>query len=244
MTLFYIYLAKESEKSKRLLVYTKAVDPRKQCRSPLHILILTSGIYLVGSIYALSCREVYMSLLCGGTFISSSLYHLYGEQQYFNFDNIFATSLLMIYMWSLYLSIFHHSNALHILSGLIGLPLAVYLLIACGMPGKLEYSKKVYSGRYYYTCMRCQPTIYPTLHSLWHIVSGIGILISIWYFHWLKVVHLDYYICPYMYTGEVTLGSGCYFDEYDLLPVVPCIALILSLLININGNIIGVMPVD
>jgi hypothetical protein len=159
---------------------------------------------------------------------------------YFNFDNILATTLLNIYFWSFILSAWYRTGIFcyNIMCGIFGIPLAICLLVGCGMPGELKIMKDSL------LCCRCEPNRYKPIHSIWHLVSGVGLFIAAQTFFSIQKLseQLD---CPsYMFHGEIELGSKCYFDSSLQYPVVPTITFIISIAINIIGNEIGLMPVD
>ena len=205
------------------------------------LLVITSLIYAIAGAFAYYMEEYVFSVLCMITWVSSSLYHYYGEQLFFNFDNIFATSLLIIYGWSFYSSVVHHVLPTYAACGILGLPLSLYFLAASGMPGEIQILRQSL------TCLRCQPEKYSLLHSVWHIVGGLGLLLPSWFFHSYRKAVEPTHGCAHtnlFFSGPLTTGSFCYLDESLYFPVIPTIALFVSLLINLLGNALNIMPLD
>jgi hypothetical protein len=86
---------------------SKYYDPRPATspRRPwTHVLVVTSATYGAAGLYAAVCGQPHLAFLCVVTWVSSSLYHRHCEARYFNVDNIFATSLLVVFAWSMYLA--------------------------------------------------------------------------------------------------------------------------------------------
>ena len=133
-----------------------------------HYLIWTSGIYLVGAIVAFLYGQHHFSVLCFITWIGSSSYHRYKEAKFFNLDNIFATSLLVIFVWSMCLS--YTFSSFYFYFGVLGIPVAGFLLIYCGMPADIV---SVYRGTMCCYIREDRP-IYMVVHACWHIASGTG----------------------------------------------------------------------
>jgi len=73
-------------------------------------------------------------------------------------------------------------------------------------------------------CIRTNRPEYDKYHSLWHIASGLGPLLSIWYLE-----------------QSITMGQITSFTAYY---VIPSVAVIIGIIVNIIGNIYGVFPVD
>lgn len=228
------------------LTLENTVYPATQYRPWFDILVTTSLIYALAGLFSLYLLEHYLAYFSLVTWISSSLYHLYGEQLFFNFDNIFATTLLFIYVWSLISAYQFHSDPLHLTVASIGLPLAIFLLVYCGMPGDITILRDCLQ------CRRCQLGIYRPIHSLWHIATGLGICTAAWHFYQCRIGntgsvsnHPVSYCPSYFYQGgQTVLGASCYFDQKLEFPVVPCVAFAGSFAFNLLGNWKGVMPLD
>jgi len=88
--------------------------------------------------------------------------------QFFNLDNLFATSLLFTTLYSLGLAAWIGDRG-YFLMVVLGLPLAVFLISYCGMPARLHMCDRSGSGR-----RQCAGFKYDFWHALWHLVSGFG----------------------------------------------------------------------
>jgi len=82
--------------------------------------------------------------------------------------------------------------------------------------------------------------LYDTLHMMWHFASALGPIASTWLaytYHYSKLVD------PQQLNDGV-LGYG-YFDPYTkCFPIVPIVSLVCSVILNIWGNMSGIMPMD
>ena len=198
------------------------------------ILVISSLIYLFGSIFSFTQNQYYLALLQGFTWISSSLYHLSEESMFFNLDNIFANSLLLIFLWATFWSFFFNSYILT--AFVVGLHLAAFLFIYCGMPADLieESTTIKATSKLRGSKFRRQLNLrYGYYHSLWHIVSGIGPFLCTLFFQ---------RYCGDGITPGLVMCEG-FLDKYLVFPAVPTISLVLGVLANILGNIFGIMPV-
>lgn len=101
LVLFHPYLAKPSTFYEQPY---KMIDDGGSKRSCHDSLMLTSFVYLIGALYAFYYEMYFYTYMTVATFIGSLLYHRYKEARYFNFDNLFAQSTLLFYMWTIYLS--------------------------------------------------------------------------------------------------------------------------------------------
>ncbi len=187
-------------------------------------LILTSLIYLVASAISIWLEEFQIATLCLITCIGSTLYHLHREVRYFNLDNIFATSLLVIFMYSLVSS--YYLNQTYFLAGVLGLPVAAFLLVYCGMPADVTMDA---SGT---CCTRSSRPLYDSVHTLWHLVSGTGPVLSAWYFYSLRA------------QGERQFDDVDGAGLWEGAAIMPAVAVLVGVCINVVGNIAGVMPLD
>jgi hypothetical protein len=217
-----------------------------QYRPYFDMLVTTSIMYALAGFFSLYVQEYYLSYFSFVTWISSSLYHVHGEQLFFNFDNIFATTLLLNYIWSL-ISAYHFLvDSVHLTIASVGLPLALFLLVYCGMPGTITMLRDCLK------CRRCQPEIYRPIHSLWHIATGLGICTAAWHFYQSRLENERVIVstsmgcsqCSLFFVGKSVLGSTCYFDEKLNFPVVPCLTFVMSFGLNLLGNYNEVMPLD
>lgn len=226
------------------LTFKNTIYPSNQYRSWYDILVTTSFVYAFAGFFSLYVKEYYLAYFSIVTWISSSLYHLHGEQLFFNFDNIFATALLFIYIWSLISAYHYHVDSFHLSVASVGLPLAIFLLIYCGMPGNIVILRDCLQ------CSRCQPEVYRPIHSMWHIATGLGICTAAWHFYQIRLTNesinqipLSSCYAPF-YSGSTILSSICYFDPNLNFPIVPSVTFMLSIALNLFGNFQGVMPLD
>ena len=141
-------------------------------------MITTSLVYFLPSLYGVAVGEWHMAFLCAITCVGSSIYHRNREAVYFNLDNVFATSLLVTYVWSLYIA--YGIYEAYFIFGLVGIPVAIFLLIYCGMPAEISIGKQILDAPF--CCVRSDRPLYNSVHALWHIASGCGPLLSVWMF--------------------------------------------------------------
>lgn len=177
-----------------------------------------------------------MAFLCFVTCVGSSIYHRNREAIYFNLDNVFATSLLVSYCWSLYMS--YDSYDAYFKFGLIGIPVAIFLLAYCGMPAEIALTEK--TGSSLFCCVRSDRPLYNSVHAVWHLASGCGPLLSVWLFATLSQAH-DRQDGS---SQRMVMGSVDGLFGWPALPLVPSVALICGVLLNVTGNILGVMPME
>ncbi len=192
-------------------------------------LIWTSAVYFIAGVFALCLDEYEISTLCFVTFSGSTLYHRNREIKFFNLDNIFATSLLVIYSCSLASSFSVCKE--YFLLGVFGLPVAAFLLVYCGMPADVALNS---TGS---VCTRNGRSLYDNIHTLWHVVSGIGPVMSVWYLYSIK--NGDSFL-----VGVPTLvDSTHWYTSFDS-SIMPTVAVGIGVVINLAGNIAGIMPLD
>jgi hypothetical protein len=193
-------------------------------RSFWHASVWTSYIYGIAGLLAIALNQGALGSLCLWTCLSSTVYHLNCESRYFNQDNIFATSLMVTFVRTMYVC-FHDNESPWsfeiFAAGMLGLPVALFLLVYCGMPAEVEFDKSKDC-----LCRRDRP-LYNYVHSIWHIVSAAGPFLSVIYF-----------------ATAPSAPAGAYLDPYELVPIVPASALLISLSINLLGNYLGIMPLD
>ena len=250
--------------------------PQIQKRYYDDLLVTTSYMYFLPFFYGLYTSEYVFAFQCMITGMSSTLYHVNGEQLYFNMDNIFATSLSLIYLLSLFMAFIIVSKVisdeqillnsssnfnfklildmlkdendeishmfyftLYFLIGLLGIPLSAYLLVACGMPGKIIIDFKLHH------CYRCQPKEYKFLHSIWHGVSSFGLMTTVWF---LREIHSKTSNIFSITSSSSNTSLVEYITLYLIEPqnflIVTFISLCISISINCYGNIKGIMPLD
>lgn len=185
-------------------------------------LVWSSYVYGVAGLYSFHLGQYAFGTLqvvtCGG----STLYHLRKEAVYFNLDNTFASSLLFLTIYAGGLAI-HVEDWTHCVATMMGLPIAAFLIIFCGMPATLAREHKHGPG-----FRQCAGAQYDTWHTAWHFVSGLGTMVTchFFHFHW-----------PHLQCGGPNIGA------LPHLPLVPTACLSLALAMNIMGNLGGVMPV-
>lgn len=177
-------------------------------------LILTSLVYTSAGCYALYKLQLEFAFLCGVTSIGSILYHYNRESRFFNMDNIFATSLLVVFLYSLFLS--YYQNEVYFQIGIPGIFTALFLFQYCGDPALITLDKLN-------CCYRSELPIYNLYHTLWHIASGVGPFMSIYFFDTIPDSYLKHH------------------DRYVLLYT---LALLFGVFVNTLGNYFKVIPFD
>lgn len=177
--------------------------------------------------------------------MGSTIYHRNREAVYFNIDNVFATSLLVAYGWSLYLSYGIYDE--YFAFGLIGIPVAIFLLVYCGMPAEISIVNGSTSQSF--CCTRSDRPLYNSVHAVWHLASGCGPILSVWLFAALSQEHSARMILnggvgtEHMVMGSVqSLEWRVWFPLS--LPVVPTVALLAGVALNATGNLLGIMPME
>jgi hypothetical protein len=138
--------------------------------------------------------------------------------------------------------------------GTLGIGVAAFLLVYCGMPAEISVVRETPDVCCY---LRSDRKLYNIVHSLWHLASGCGPVLSTWLFMHIATnqLHIDHFFTPAkqiisfgplsLYRGQdVVIGLPYYLDPYQWLPVVPTVALIISAIINLFGNLIGIMPLN
>ncbi|GAB5033510.1 Hypothetical protein NocV09_01400440 [Nannochloropsis oceanica] len=214
-------------------------------------LVWSSYVYGLAGLYSLYLGQYAFGTLQLVTCCGSTLYHLRKEAVFFNFDNTFASSLLLLTLYAGGLSI-HVQDWAHLVATILGLPIAVFLIIFCGMPASLAREPghgtgargAVGSGTGCLPCSEaarsgpdlgrpgfrlCAGAQYDDWHTAWHVVSGAGTVVTASFFqhHW-----------PGLQCGGPNFGGG-----FPHLPVVPTACVVLALGMNMVGNMAGIMPV-
>jgi len=127
---------------------------------------------------------------------------------------------------------------LHLFAGVVGIPVAAFLIVYCGMPADIMPSPAVNSSTLMFLCCQRQDRpLYNAVHALWHLVSGVGPLASVWLFHRLALSNGDL-------TYVMGLPPARSLDPWHTLPLVPTAALLAGVAVNVAGNLAGVMPLD
>ena len=118
-----------------------------------------SSIALVG-ILAIYYNESIFGVMLIFTSICSATYHYHNEGMYFNADNILATAVGIIYLYTLFISFMHYDeNEILCISGTLGLFLAAFLLVYCGMPAIIHMQNGC--------CIRNPNPMYALIHTMW-----------------------------------------------------------------------------
>ncbi len=193
-------------------------------------LIVTSLIYLAAAIFAIYLGENYIATLCTFTCAGSVLYHRNYEMRFFNLDNIFATSLVVVFSYTL-LSAFYVCQEFFI-AGVLGLPLASFLLVYCGMPADITLNEDNSC------CVRKSRPMYDMVHTLWHLVSGAGPLLSVLYFHSLRSG--QHSLLGFAMERSPSHPQWSASDAFAMALSAVCA----GVLVNVAGNLIGIMPLD
>jgi hypothetical protein len=196
-------------------------------------LVTTSVVYLCAALVALYYRQVDIALNCCVTFIGSSAYHRYREMAFFNLDNIFATSLLVVFAYTLCSAYYHHEVVFTL--GFLGTPVALFLLAYCGSPAEITLQKTLPSDQL--CCMRMGRPLYDAVHNMWHLISGGGPILAVWYFDYLVRSNLVYKVVYYNPFTQVA-------ESVSHLTVLPFVALAVGLVVNLLGNYYGIMPLE
>lgn len=215
--------------------------------------ILSGLIYLSGSFYALYHSQYDISILCFLTWFSSSIYHLTHESRFFNLDFTFAFAMALIFLWTMFLSapeiylwafgidslsatsLLRTSSGCrpsepHFLMGLSGIPLGIFLFVACGHPADIVPAKSV-DGKLKDECLcRQDNPMYNKLHPIWHIVSGLAPVLCIHFYSSMCAAS-----SPVMGIIDVNVLSM-------RVPTVPALSLAVSLGFNLLANVAGIMP--
>lgn len=276
---FWPYLKKPS----KYLRYSKKDDISSLIRPYSHELMVSSFVYLLAGALSAYLNQKHMAFLCATTCVTSLLYHRFREGRYFNIDNIFASALMFVFLISMAQS--YGTNELYFMFGVLGIPVAAFLIVYCGMPADISVVSP-------WCCVRTDRPLYDLWHTYWHLASGSGLFVTAWFYSQTaaaaatsgastvsmdlsflsldgssssskdtyvyspseaynqNISHLDSLpflplnslLCPF--EGESVMGSSCYIDQYFIFPIVPVVALCGGILVNLLGNMSGVMPID
>ena len=164
----------------------------------------------MAGIYAFLKGQFEFSFLCGVTSLGSITYHFNKESRFFNMDNIFAVSLLVVFLNSLVLSFYY--NEVYFQVGLVGIFTAGFLIYYCGDPAIITFDK-------FNCCYRSESSVYNLYHNIWHLASGVGPFMSVYFF---DTIHQSYHQNIRLYLIAIILGVfinsiGNYFQyiPYD-----------------------------
>jgi len=243
LSMFFLrYLQKESKYKRYFLTNCNRLWIDK--------LVITSTVYALASVYALVSNQNQFSLMCLMTSIGSTLYHLSSETMYFNLDNIFATSLFLVFLYTLVSSYYHHEMYFHL--GMVGLPVSLFLLVHCGMPADIVINYCSEDSNRIKYCTRTNRHHYELLHNVWHLASCVGPFMTIWYMNYIETQILvneddvDEGFAAYNAdSDQVTFTSiGSMVHTTDIFKYLHYISILISILINVICNYVGIMPVD
>lgn len=215
----YLLRSSKYRRDSALGCVLEASDKR---RSLTDMLVWTSFVYVLPSVYGLYAHQYGIAALQLMTTIGSTLFHLTRETKCFNLDNVFATSLLLTTVWALFLAATQGVWWYVAVVGLGG-PFAIFCIVRCGMPGLVCRHPSGHG-----LCRMSNPE-YDFFHMLWHLSSGLGTLISIHYFE---------------VNFPAEEAGGGWFHYFPDIPVVPTVCLAISALINLYGNRVGMMPLE
>lgn len=235
VAVFFPYLRKSSR--------YRAVCRGLLYRSWSDKLVWSSAVYGAAGLFALLEGQFQFAFIAFATCTGSTLYHLNRETRFFNLDNIFATAMMFMFLWTLYDAFSSDDNLLYLLLGGLGLPVALFLLKYCGMPADIIAADKqplrqsgsaagdscsgtvllaASSSALTLCCIRDSREEYDLYHTLWHFASGAGPVMAV------------------LYVSRCSDSSGVMHFEQAL----PYYALLLAVGINLLGNYYGIMPLD
>ena len=196
-------------------------------RNVLDKLVVTSFSYALVGILAVYYNEPIFAIMLVFTSICSATYHYHYEGIYFNADNILATSVAVIFIRTLILSfMYYDDNEILCITGTVGLFIAAFLLVYCGMPAVITELNGC--------SVRNINPAYALIHSVWHLISGFGPLFSILTLQNLKQNDII--------SKSSILGSDYYI--LDFFPFWPTVSILIGILVNGLGNSMGIMPVN
>jgi small-conductance mechanosensitive channel len=144
--------------------------------------------------------------------------------KYFNLDSIFATSLIIVYIYTFYKSETEF-DILHSI-GIFCLALAVILFVLCGMPAQILFDE--ITGC---CCGRIEQKKYYHYHWLWHVLSSLAPILSVQY---IKSIEKN------LNKDDINVLND-FENTYNVK--LPTVSLLFGLVVNIIGNISGIMPV-
>ena len=102
--------------------------------------ILVSNLsYFLASLFGFYFRQYEIAMLCGCTWLSSAFYHYSREAMFFNIDCTFASSLVVIFGYTIFLSYENFvsveqdiEKVIYLYVTVILMPLAIYFFKECG----------------------------------------------------------------------------------------------------------------
>lgn len=209
-------------------------------RSWHHHFMTSSLIYLGGAIAAAICGYHYMTFLCSLTVLGSMLYHRHREGQFFNMDNIFATNKLFLWIYVIAHAFDHWFD--FAIMGVLSWPLFAGVFIYCGDPseiisfapteGKPAASASSISLLEGLCCTRNDRPIYLVWHTVWHLISGMGPILSVIYLHFFPLTeeHHPYLAsmtpwgitpeqCLFIYTLGLSIAGNIFLNFLSIGPM-------------------------
>lgn len=218
---------------------------------------LSALVYLAGAAYAAVHDQVDMAMICVGTFLSCSAYHLSHESMFFNLDFLFASASGFIFLWTLYLAAPLGDWNTHLYVdcctpdimytqyGILAIPLGLLLFIGCGLPAEISEMKAQSvekaggsTSPYLQLCTHCRgdSAIYNWVHPLWHLLSGAAPLLCVHFFAHQCDTSPQFH--------NYTMGVAPIQFGVVTVPTVPLCSLATALALNLLGNAIGIMPIQ
>lgn len=146
----------------------------------------------------------------------ATTYHIHRESAYFNFDNIFATALFVLYSYTWLSS--YRTVHWYFAVGAVGQPIALIFLVFCGSPAIVEYDTNGKPSK------RVDNLNYHIPHVVWHIITACGNLL------------LTLFIISY--------PDELYSTDYLNMSTMMVYSLILGITLNITLNVQGLAPLD
>lgn len=225
-------------------------------------LIYSSLIYLVAAIVAAYNRQYPLSFVCAVNCLGSSLYHRNREGQFFNLDNIFATSQFLVYGYSAYDS--YHTNFYYFLLGAFGFPLPMFFLIACGDPADIVYEDRPEGSLNdnMHSEVTTTSIVTETTRSMsasgkikTNTITYVSSSVTQRILRSSRELYDNYHTMWHVFSGLGPILASIYFAYYQTPPildlkgygiddneVLPMLGLLMSLSINIAANYCSAVP--
>lgn len=210
-------------------------------------------VYAAGAVYAAMHSQLDLAMMCVGTFLSCSAYHLSHETRFFNLDFLFAAATGFVFLWTLLLAAPLGDLNTHLYVdcctpsivytqyGLLAIPIGLLLFIGCGMPSEISEIRATEKNTspYLQLCTHCRgdSTVYNWVHPVWHLVSGCAPILCAHFF-----AHQCDNTSPQF--RDFTMGVAPLEIGAVSLPTVPLFSLVAALALNLLGNALGVMPIQ
>uniref|UniRef100_A0A7S1XWR7 Uncharacterized protein n=1 Tax=Phaeomonas parva TaxID=124430 RepID=A0A7S1XWR7_9STRA len=172
------------------------------------------------ALYSFLSAQWSLGALQLGAAITSGLYHLSRETLFFNVDNVFGLSLGCTVFVAVKLA-WDRGVMWYVIVNVLVLPVAGFLLVYCDFPGVVvrqgEKARRLAHERYDFW------------HAVWHAASGVVTLLN------------TYFLVTYVPESECGAGMEPWFPYPS---TVAFWSVLLSIGVNLVGNLAGVMPVD